>query len=78
MGIVAPKSKGFLSGLSTAFTTGVAHRLLKGAVVQDVAALHIAIGSGKTSVSTQIAALRSLLLGDEQGDLPKHFYDLTC
>jgi cytosine/adenosine deaminase-related metal-dependent hydrolase len=37
-GITAPSSNGFLAGLSTAFNTGLPHRLAKGAVVQDIAA----------------------------------------
>ncbi|KAH7928042.1 hypothetical protein BV22DRAFT_1083961 [Leucogyrophana mollusca] len=63
--VVAPKSRGFLSGLSTVFATGAAHKLEKGAVIQDVAAIHIAIGHGNSgpSVGTQIAALRHELLG---------------
>lgn len=65
MGITAPKSRGFLSGLSAAFATGAGHKLEKGAVVQDIAALHIRVGhvSSSPSVSTQISALRRLLLG---------------
>lgn len=77
-GIVAPKSEGFLSGLSTVFTTGTMHKLQRGAVVQDVAALHIAIGAGSPSVSTQVAALRRLLLGDGHGGLATaHFDDVV-
>ncbi|KAH7911300.1 composite domain of metallo-dependent hydrolase [Hygrophoropsis aurantiaca] len=60
--VVAPKSRGFLSGLSTVLATGAAHKLEKGAVIQDVAAIHIAIGHGGLSISTQIAALRRILL----------------
>lgn len=54
-------------GLSTAFSTGAAHKLEDGAVIQDVAALHVQIGHSKRgpSVSTQIAALRNMLLGDK-------------
>lgn len=76
-GIVAPSSWGFLSGLSTAFNTGVAHKLKKGAVVQDVTALHVAVGSATASTSTQIAALRRLLLGNGQGDLASQFSEVT-
>ncbi|GLB37488.1 putative carbohydrate esterase family 9 protein [Lyophyllum shimeji] len=76
-GIVAPVSDGFLSGLSTAFSTGAAHKLAKGAVVQEVAALHVAVGSSSASISTQIAALRRLLLGNGEGDLAQRFRDVT-
>jgi len=80
MGITAPKSRGFLSGLSTAFTTGAGHKLEKGAVVQDVAALHIRVGhiSSSPSISTQIAALRRLLLGSGiQSPLDEHFQQIA-
>ncbi|KIJ61332.1 hypothetical protein HYDPIDRAFT_96756, partial [Hydnomerulius pinastri MD-312] len=69
--ITAPSSYGLVSGLSTAFSTGAAHGLEAGAVIQDVAALHVNIGytrSGSPSVSTKIAALRKLLLGSESGN----------
>jgi len=67
MGITPPSSRGLIAGLSTVFSTGAAHRLENGAVVQDIAALHVQIGHSSTgpSVSTQIATLRNLLLGDK-------------
>ncbi|KAJ7902882.1 hypothetical protein B0H14DRAFT_1149959 [Mycena olivaceomarginata] len=46
-------------GLSTVFSTAAAHKLVDGAVVQEVAALHVRLFSG-ISVSTQMAALREL------------------
>ncbi|KAG1808290.1 composite domain of metallo-dependent hydrolase [Suillus subaureus] len=66
-GVTAPSSGGLIVGLSTAFSTGAAHKLEDGAVIQDVAALHVQIGHSKRgpSVSTQIAALRNMLLGDK-------------
>jgi hypothetical protein len=76
-GIVAPKSRGFLSGLSTVFTTGTAHKLQRGAAVQSIAALHVAIGAGSPSVSTQVAALRRLLLGNGHGELAAQFDDVV-
>ncbi|KAG6854875.1 hypothetical protein C0991_012065 [Blastosporella zonata] len=63
-----------ISGLSVTFRTGSSHALERGAIVQDVAALHVHIGRphpliGKgMSVSTQIAALRRLLSGWETRD----------
>lgn len=60
-----------ISGLSTTFRTGSFHALERGAIVQDITALHVHIGRthpllGKgVSVSTQIAALRRLLFGWE-------------
>jgi hypothetical protein len=49
------------------FSTGAAHKLESGAVIQDVAALHVQIRHSNIapSVSTQIAALRNILLDDE-------------
>lgn len=77
LGVTAPSSRGFLSGLSTAFNTGLPHRLAKGAVVQEVAALHVAIDSSEPSVSTQIAALRNLLQGGAKGELAARFKDVV-
>ncbi|PFH51276.1 hypothetical protein AMATHDRAFT_142867 [Amanita thiersii Skay4041] len=64
-----------ISGLSATFRTGSAHAMERGAIVQDVAALHIVLGrenplvlNSGTSVSTQIAALRRLLYGWEGTD----------
>jgi len=62
-----------ISGLSTTFRTGAAHAMQRGAIVQDVAALHVVMGKpnpalGEVSVSTQMAALRRLLYGWETQD----------
>ncbi|KAF8076559.1 carbohydrate esterase family 9 protein [Lyophyllum atratum] len=63
-----------ISGLSATFRTGSAHAMERGAIVQDIAALHIHVGrphplTGKgVSVSTQILALRRLLFGWETQD----------
>lgn len=66
-----------ISGLSTTFRTGSAHALERGAIVQNVAALHIAIGrpsafSGREgiSISQEIAGLRRLLFGWEGENSP--------
>ena len=68
-GIVAPNSGGFLAGLNTAFATGAKHKLDDGAVVQSAGAVHISIHpAGTPSVSTQIAALRHLLLNQTEGE----------
>jgi hypothetical protein len=74
-GITAPSSRGFLAGLSTAFNTGLPHRLAEGAVIQDIAALHVSIDSSNPSVSTQITALRNLLRGGGKGELAARFED---
>ena len=60
--ITAPSGKGFLQGLSTAFSAGSPNALARGSVIQEETALHITISLSLTpSVSTQIAALRSQL-----------------
>lgn len=68
-----PSSR-FMSGLSTTFRTGSSHAMERGAIVQEVAALHVVLGrsqpmvAGGVSVSTQIATLRRLLNGWESRD----------
>ncbi|KAK7692722.1 hypothetical protein QCA50_004355 [Cerrena zonata] len=78
-GIVAPMHDGFLSGLSTSFSTGARHKLASGAVIQDVNALHVTIRHfGSPSVSTQIGTLRHLLLHpDENTPLGTWFKKVT-
>ncbi|OSD06097.1 carbohydrate esterase family 9 protein [Trametes coccinea BRFM310] len=72
-GVVAPQGSGFLSGLNTAFSTAASHKLEDGALLQEVGGLHVSIHpKGKPSVSTQIAALRHILLGETTGEL-KHW-----
>lgn len=62
--VTAPTGK-FVQGLSAAFAVGADSVLEKNAIVQREVALHISISRGSTaSVSTQIAALRRLLIGD--------------
>ncbi|KAF7348543.1 Carbohydrate esterase family 9 protein [Mycena venus] len=76
--VTAPSSSGFLAGLSTVFSTSAPHKLAEGAVTQEVAALHVALSlSFRVSVGTQIATLRSLLLGEGKGDLGKRFSDVV-
>ncbi|KAJ4472839.1 carbohydrate esterase family 9 protein [Lentinula edodes] len=68
--VTAPYSSGLLAGLSTAFNTGAAHKLIDGAIMQDEVALHVSLSlSSSVSVSTQIAMLRRLLSGGARGDL---------
>ncbi|KAJ7322932.1 carbohydrate esterase family 9 protein [Mycena albidolilacea] len=79
--VTAPTSGGFLAGLSTVFSTAAAHKLADGAVVQEVAALHVRLSlSFGISVSTQIAALRELLLdeGEGQGHLARRFSEVVA
>ncbi|KAJ7220031.1 hypothetical protein GGX14DRAFT_585165, partial [Mycena pura] len=61
--ITAPRGFGVFQGLSVSFSLGSRHKLEKGAVLQDVAAVHVTISPQfASSVSTQIATLRRLLL----------------
>jgi hypothetical protein len=64
--ITAPSGeygRGVFQGLSVAFSLGSRHKLEKGAVIQDIAAVHISVSAAfASSVSTQIATLRRLLL----------------
>ena len=78
--IVAPVHHGFFGGLGTSFSTGAVHKLADGAVIQEVTALHVSVGhfGSRPSISTQIAALRSLLLSlpdDSITDASKPFRD---
>ena len=74
-GITAPKSRGIISGLSGAFDLGAPHKLAKGAIVQEVVAVHVSVGHmGATpSISSQVAALRRLLQGEGVGEVGKWF-----
>ena len=73
-------SAGFLKGLGVSFSLGAPHKLAPGALVQSVTAIHVEIAHvGAPSVSTQIAALRKLLLGlvpeDPDVELVRAFKD---
>ena len=69
IGVVSPKSHGFLSGWGAAFSLNARHRLEPGAVVQESTAVHISVGTqgANPSISTQVGALRRLLLKSESG-----------
>lgn len=67
-----------MTGLSTVFATGAGHKLEKGALIQDLAALHVSVGHGSTpSVSTQIGTLRRLMLGAGNGEIGARFNDIA-
>ncbi|KJA17908.1 hypothetical protein HYPSUDRAFT_205764 [Hypholoma sublateritium FD-334 SS-4] len=62
--ITAPVGDGFLRGIAAAFRLGAPHALSKGAIIQHETSVHISVSLDQTvSVSTQISALRTLLLG---------------
>ncbi|KAH7889205.1 hypothetical protein F5I97DRAFT_486659 [Phlebopus sp. FC_14] len=66
--VTAP-SGSFLQGVSTAFSVGAAH-VLQNASIQSDVALHMSITKNNAqSVSTQIAALRNLLLRVGEDDM---------
>lgn len=63
---------GLIGGLSATIRTGAHHALERGAIIQEVTALHATVerypwGSGYVSTSTQITVLRSLLLDSHKG-----------
>ncbi|KZV62706.1 carbohydrate esterase family 9 protein, partial [Peniophora sp. CONT] len=61
--IVSPLHSGLISGLGTSFSLSAPHRLAPSAIIAETTALHITISHiGTPSISTQIAALRHLLL----------------
>ncbi|KAF8664356.1 hypothetical protein AX16_000728 [Volvariella volvacea WC 439] len=70
IGVTAPSHSRFYAGLGTAFSLGAQNRAEKGANVQEVTGLHVTVRhfpSGVPSVSTQIAALRRLLIKEPKG-----------
>lgn len=74
VGITAPQHESFSSGVSAAFSLGARNKLERGALVSDAAALHVGIVHGDVpSVSTEIAALRHVLLHPPLGDSGKWY-----
>lgn len=72
--LTGPQPVSPIAGLSATFRTGSAHALAPNAVVKPITALHVIVskpppfswmGASPVSVSTQIAALRRLLLDGE-------------
>ncbi|KAJ7220042.1 carbohydrate esterase family 9 protein [Mycena pura] len=77
-GIVAPTSTGVFAGLAVSFSLGAAHKLERGAVVQEITALHVSVSmSLEPSVSTQIALLRRQLLRPLDGVSKAWFEKVT-
>ncbi|PVF97468.1 hypothetical protein CPB86DRAFT_807236 [Serendipita vermifera] len=73
--VTAPVHSSFIGGLSVAFSIGAENRLSKGAIVKNIAAIHVTIDHDrkKPSVSSQIAALRHLLSRKSKGTIGKYF-----
>ncbi|CCM03593.1 uncharacterized protein FIBRA_05730 [Fibroporia radiculosa] len=77
VGVTAPERTSLLGGLSAGFALGSAHKLERGAIVQEVTALHIQVAhQGAPSVSTQIATLRQYLL-HSVGEGAKYFQQVV-
>lgn len=74
-GIAVPYSAGFYAGLSTTFSTGALSKLDDEAVIQDVNAVHVKIRhfANAPSISTQVGALRRLLLDPPSGNAGEYF-----
>ncbi|KXN85384.1 hypothetical protein AN958_11484 [Leucoagaricus sp. SymC.cos] len=73
--VTAPAHRGFTGGLGVAFSLGALNKMEKNAVIQVVTGLHVSIGHfTKPSVSSQIAALRRLLLGPAAGAMGAYFH----
>ena len=69
---------GTFAGLSVAFRTGASHGLERDAVIKAHAALHVIVGhNGGPSVSTQIAAIRSSLLGGDDSSTRTAFMQVA-
>lgn len=68
--ITAPTHTRFYSGVSAVFSLGALHKMDQGAVIQDVAGLHVSIShfGGTPSISSQIGVLRRLLLEPPKGE----------
>ncbi|KAF9227427.1 composite domain of metallo-dependent hydrolase [Gyrodon lividus] len=76
--ITAPSSTGFIAGLSTHFSLGADHALKQGAIINEVAGLHVAVSHAVTSlsISTQVASLRRLLLHRTEGPRTDYFAEV--
>ncbi|KAJ7510409.1 carbohydrate esterase family 9 protein [Mycena galericulata] len=80
--VVAPASRGAFGGLGVAFALGAAHKLERGAVLQEITAVHMTVKQyfsqfSGPSVSTQIALLRRLLLQPVEGPSKEWFEKVT-
>lgn len=77
--VSSPSHQSWLSGLSTAFSLGSTHKLERGAIVNEIAAVHASLSHGdpSLSVSTKIAAMRRLLTQDVGGEVGEWFKKVT-
>ncbi|KAJ6630996.1 carbohydrate esterase family 9 protein [Mycena sp. CBHHK59/15] len=77
--ITAPTAYGVFGGLGVSFSLGAAHKLERGAVLQEVTGVHMNVlqSLSEPSVSTQIALLRKLLLRPVDGPSKVWFQKVT-
>ncbi|KAI0705003.1 hypothetical protein C8T65DRAFT_718924 [Cerioporus squamosus] len=77
--ISSPSHSAWLSGISTAFSLGAPHKLSRGAILQDVVAVHASLthGDSEPSVSTKIEAMRRLLTKEINGELGAWFQQVA-
>ncbi|KIR29030.1 amidohydrolase [Cryptococcus deuterogattii LA55] len=65
--VAYPISSSFISGLSFSFSPSAPHPLARHAIQNPSAALHLSLENTPTSISSKIAILRRLLLGEIEG-----------
>lgn len=65
--VAYPISSSFISGLSFSFSPSAPHSLARHAIQNPSAALHLSLVNTPTSISSKIAILRRLLLGEIEG-----------
>lgn len=72
--VTAPAHKAFAGGLGVSFSLGAVSKFEQNALIQEITALHVSIGHfSRPSVSSQIGALRRLLLGPATGAIGTYF-----
>ncbi|KAJ7039580.1 hypothetical protein C8F04DRAFT_1085776 [Mycena alexandri] len=76
--ITAPNGYGMFQGLSVSFSLGSGNKLEKGAVLQEIAGIHVSLGLQlPSSASTQIATLRRLLLQPPKDEYGLEFQQVS-
>ncbi|KAK4684354.1 hypothetical protein P7C73_g5825, partial [Tremellales sp. Uapishka_1] len=78
-GVAYPISASLIGGLSYSFSTSSPHPLAPDAILNPAAALHLGFEDAKYSISTKIAILRRLLLGESgaKTELTRAFKDVA-
>lgn len=79
MGVTYPSHQKFYSGLGTVLSLGVTHKVDKGAIIREVTGVHVSVRHfSKISISTQITALRKLLLDPQENSAGDWFKRVTA